>query len=481
VTTAIAPLRPEPAPGHIQLAASNVACNLRANAVDKRSGMASYELSLANDGAVAVSGRLYGIDRRQRERTFGALEVAAHSVGRSHFAVPVEWTRSDEHLYMEVVGEGVHLVAEAQRLPVGRGRSRPLSPLAWPVFGAGAVLAVTAGIALFGPGIGLAAPSIVALGVPHRALPGPVSVFYAIGGRANASYRATLPSGASVAAGRLIAASGEIAIAVPPAAAGQSVEVTVDASGPLGHAARSAVFPVDAAAPPAARAQISNLTARRETYGGMQSAIVSYSAVGDGGAVRLFDPRGTVVGSAPFSHVGTARISLPDSTSAETLRAELQVARGTSRAHASVDLPPASDGGDAAAEKMLAKALRGVAAANASSTSGDNGPSTDVTDTTSAQDAGSTPLPSDPFYVPGRVVGGRSFEVALRRVLPHMHLELQDEMGTSLDDKAVPPGATSVSLSVPATKGVQTYYLAATFVQASGEDTIVRSLRVFPE
>jgi hypothetical protein len=474
VSAAIVPLRPATLPGAglVQLATGNVACNLQVNGVDRRANSATFELVLANQAPVSVSGRLYGRDRRRREHTFGALEVAARSIGRSLFTVPLDWRKNDDHVYVEVLGDGIHLLLEAQPPALAKPRPAIVAPAAF-ALGGSVLLAVGAIVSLFGSSAGFAAPSIIALAVPNRPAPGVVNVSYAIQGQTAAAYRATLPDGAVLSSGPLHASNGSIAIAVPPAAAGKQVRITLDANGPLGKATRSAAFTVgpDGAGDPA---RVLSLTAHRDTYGGDESVIASYSAVASNGVVRVLDERGGVVARAPFTHVGTTRIPLPHDAANQPLRAELDVTRGRSHATSSVELPAAVDP-NAEVAKILA--LREAAQAGGES---EDVAATDAADGSVPVEGAESIRPGDPFYVPGRVIGGVPFAVAIRHALPHMRIELQDEMGTVVDERVVSPGATAVTLDAPKTEAVQTYYVAGSFARGASEETVVRSIRIFP-
>ena len=471
----VVPLRPLATPGHIQFAASSVVCDLRVDSVDGRHRTTTYELVLANDAAVPVSGRLYGMDAKYGQRTFGALAVAANSVSRSMFTAPLDWRKDDVRVYMEVVGDGIHLLAEAQppqHSATPAFASRPVLALC-----ASIVLVLAASIAKLASAVGVASQPLVAMVVPHHPPPGIVNVAYAVQGRAQTTYRAVLSDGTVLSSGTLSAPSGDIPITVPASAAGRVVRVSLEASGPLGHAVRSGTFAVAQAAPTAeSSARILSLTAHRETYAGGQSVLASYSAVGSGGTLRILTAQGTVVASAPFTHVGTSRLVIGNNAANQSLRAELEVSQGRSHASAAVELPAQIDP-KAEAAKILA--LRAAAGDLGGDPTLQNAQSID-TSGPAMQDAGSTALPNDPFFVQQRVVSGGSFQVAIRKSMPHMHIELQDEMGSVLDDRTVAAGETSITLAAPKTSIVQTYYLAGTFVRDSLEETIVRSLRVFP-
>jgi hypothetical protein len=369
---------------------------------------------------------------------------------------------------MEVVGEGIHLLAAAHPPALSKRRRTPAMPVLL-MSAACLVFALAAIVALLGSS-GLGWPSVIALGVPQSAPPGIVNAFYAIRGHAAVTYQATASNGTVVASGSLPASSGTLALAIPASVAGHSVRLTVDANGPFGHDTRSAGFDISPAQRSAtlATAQIRALTAHRETYAGSESVLASYAAMGVGGVLRILDQHGKTLGSVPFTHVGTSRIALAGDTRGQSLRAELHVARGASHADAAVEIPAQGDG-ELKAAGVLAAALRAGDASAAA-----------AAQAVPSQDSGSIPLPSDPFYVAERVVGGNPLRVSIRNVLPHMHVELQDDMGTTLDDAAVAPGARVVTLNAPAVTTVQTYYLAGTFVKASGEETLVRSVRIFP-
>ncbi|MFN2450622.1 MAG: hypothetical protein ABR508_12690, partial [Candidatus Baltobacteraceae bacterium] len=57
---------------------------------------------------------------------------------------------------------------------------------------------------------------------------------------------------------------------------------------------------------------------------------------------------------------------------------------------------------------------------------------------------------------------------------------LQDEIGTTLDERSVTEGVTSVSLQAPKSSMIVTYYLVCTSSsQSSSEEALVRPVRIF--
>jgi hypothetical protein len=96
----------------VQIRAQGIACDLHARVVNSRQRRVTYELSVANRGDVRVSCRIYGLDASGHTREFGMLTIARQSAGNSLFAVPFA-SADGRRLYVEVVGDGINLFAEA--------------------------------------------------------------------------------------------------------------------------------------------------------------------------------------------------------------------------------------------------------------------------------------------------------------------------------------------------------------------------------
>jgi hypothetical protein len=464
--TAIEHFRPVRLPALMELLGADVACTLRLSNSRKRRGTGSKcELMLANKTQVTVSGRLYGIDRKRRTRDFGMLTVIANGMGSSVFTLPAG-AETCERVYLEVVGEGVRLSADARIAP-----DHP--SFAVPILAASASMVLVAAIAA--AAIYTERPLIRAFVVPRSVTPGIVMATYATTGLSNGTYAATAWDGTQLAAGDLPAPTGELPIVVPPKIAGQSVRVSLDLNGPLGHAQREVSFAVVGAPPvvaPLAAAvlplpvsaahahipRIAYFTAHRERYGGQVSVLASYQASGESGLLRIRDEHGKLLGMRDFSHVGTTRIPLAVDPGNQALRAEIEVAGAGARSSAAVEIP--------------SEAVVAVAAAIATAPE---------TPANAADDGGSVPTSSDPFFVAQRVVAGREFTIDIRYPLPEMRIGLQTTIGTTVDEVAVPPNAHKVTLRAPATSSFQIYYLAGTFTRSSAEETLVRSLRIFPD
>jgi hypothetical protein len=473
VSGAIEHFRPARLPALIELLGADVACTLRfSEGRRKHRGKGGKggkcELMLANKTQATVSGRLYGIDRKRRTRDFGELTVIANGMGSSVFPLP-QGAAACERVYLEVVGDGIRLSADARIVSKKSG-------FVWPILATSAsvvALAATALIAAFFA----ERPVITAFAVPGSAAVGTVTATYATRGLSSGTYEVAAWDGTVLAAGALPGASGELPIVVPAKMAGQNVRLSVDLNGPFGHAQRDVSLAVLGAPPALAalrsperaapvpvahrQARIAYFSAHRERYAGKTSVLASYQASGERGLLRIRNQHGTVLGTRAFSHVGTTRIPLAVDPGSQALRAEIEVTGGGTHSSAAVEIP--SDAG-----ALNAPAAPVVPAAPAA-----------VAET--VDDGGSMPTPSDPFRVEQRVVAGREFTIQIRRSLPNLRIGLQSTSGTTIDEVSVPAGARTVTLRAPASSMLEIYYLAGTFTRSSAEETLIRSLRIYPD
>lgn len=221
-------------PALVRLSAEGITCDLRVRSVHRREGSATYDLIVSNHSDVKVSCRLYSVDATARTREFGMLTVGKQSAGTSFFAIPLD---AGEHnrIYVEVVGEGVNLFAEALPPTAREQTRRPLLTVAAAVF----AVAIAAGLAYQSE-----KPTVQALSLPASAAPGTVTAKYAIGGRAAARYVAQTSDGTVIARGALSLPKGNIAFRVPAKTAGHTVRLSLVAAGPLGHVERTAALNV---------------------------------------------------------------------------------------------------------------------------------------------------------------------------------------------------------------------------------------------
>lgn len=441
----------------LQLQAGDVACTLQVRDPDRGQKGATYGLLLANEAIGEVSCRLYGIDDRKRTREFGQLVVAGRSAGSSIFATP-EGALSCKRLYVEVLGRDMCLLGEA----IVPRASRPA--VAWQF--------LTLLCLLFLGSLVIASifvaqkPAIHALVVPSSVNPGSVRIPYVFSDRTTGRYRAITSDGRLLSSDVLATSSGALTLVLSDRDVGSRVHLVVEATGATGSVSRSADFDVVATPIPIAirapLARIVSLSARREVDAEKTSVLASYLATGDGGMIRVLDTYGTEIGRAPFSHVGTTRIALTGDARGHALRAILDVTRAGSRTSSSVELPA----------DVMPTPPPTLAAAVAIS------PTVPANEAISNDAAFASP--GDPFAVVERVVAGRLFTVSIRHPLPNMRIALQDAMGTTLDERSISAGASSIAFTAPRSTIVETYYLSCTYERASGQESLIRSLRIFP-
>ncbi len=434
-------------PPLVQLAAGDVACKLRLHSVERRRKIATYEIALANGANVAVSCRFFGVDSAAWETELGVLDVAPHSLVRSRFNVPLDKRHRESRIFVKLQGERVDLLAETRppQLPASRAWPRYAAMVLALVCAAGGIAAVVFG-----------RPAVIALSAPQTASPGVVTVSYALSGRGAATYRAVSSSGAPIASGTLSSPSGEIALVVPATDAGRSVRLDVATKNWLGSVSRTTQFAVV----DVPRARIVTLTAHRDAYDGRTSVLASYFATGQNGTLRISDARGAVLGTAAFSHLGTTRVFVSEAAATETMYARLDVDRASSHAQATVEIP---------SETLAPSSVPAAPLADAESPIRlpDSGPP--------------AAAHNDPFSVTERVVAGSSFKVAINHFMPQMHIALQDRIGSTLDEFEVTPATRYVTFEAPAATGqVEVYYIVGTYMRALGQESLIRSIRVFP-
>lgn len=466
--TALAPYARGPRDGVVALAAGNVACEIRLERIDRARNVAAYAIALANDGDTDVFCRLYALDRYDGETDLATLAIARHSIARSSVIIPLRSGYGDDLVHVEVVGPDLHLRSQTA---APRERARPKGASVRVLVGLLASLSAVIGLVSFPPAsllpaLWLAAPLHVAVGA--------INVPYGLDRSTVARYRAIAPDGSVIDRGELERREGTIAVNVPKRFAGRSIDLELEARDTFGSSVKRVRIAIDAEPVLAKRAlaapvaRIASLTAHRETLDGTSAVLASYLAVADRGEIRISDASGLTIARAAFTRAGTNRIVIPSADRTQTVRAELHVVRGSSQAVASVDLSPEAA---ATATPLPATTPNAVAALSepplaASAIGGE------ASDT--------APQVGDPFAISGRVFGGTRFDVTIKRRLPGMHVALQDEMGTTLDEDDVRGAAASVLLKAPAVRAISTLYVACTFTRGSAEETIVRSLRVYP-
>lgn len=438
----------------LELASGDVACDVRLDRIDRQLNIAKYTIALANASDADVSCRLYSLDRSDVATDLATLNIAAHSAGRADVTIPLRSGRSSDVLHVEVLGTGTQLqsithVPSATRLPT------------WPKFLA-IVGAVVASISFVIFAYEAVPPSLL-LAAPASIKPGPLTLTYGYDRARSARYRAVASDGTVIDRGVLKDATGTIAFVVPENLAGSTLALDLETRGMLGPVTKRTTLnvraePVATIAP----ARIAALTAHRETYDGTTAVLASYLAVADSGTIRISDANDRTVASADFTRRGTNRIALPADVNAESLQVLLTVARGNSRATASVELPPEASSATAVIAAPTPLPTARAAAPIAAIGFGDT-----------------LPQSSDPVKAIGRVVSGIPFDVSIVQWFPNMRVTLQDQSGTELDARDIPAGTETISFTVPEVTTDVTYFLSCTFTRNASEETIVRALPVY--
>jgi hypothetical protein len=227
-----------------------------------------------------------------------------------------------------------------------------------------------------------------------------------------------------------------------------------------GAPAKTQIAAISAPVAPAAvsAARVVSFSARRDVEAAGESILASYLAIGDRGSLLVLDHAAKVVASAPFSRHGTTRVVLPANARAQTLVARLTVRRARTEAVASVVLPPIltqAELADVPAADAAPEAVTPIASAVASVRDGE-------------------------IAVKGRARGGRPLRLSVMPSATTMHVELQDGAGATLAENTIAPGASATTLDLPSVTAATKYFLMLRYGRNGGEETIVRSVVVFP-
>jgi hypothetical protein len=462
VSTAIEPYKGPQPKEVVRYLGGGVAVDIRLDSGRRRARAAQYAMRLAASEH-AVSARLYGVERDGSSRVLGGIEVGPYSTGSAMVPLPRAERAHYKHVYVELLGQDLHLLVEAPQL----GGTRPNRLLRTAV----ALGAVTIA-ALGGAALTFVLPQTPAFAVPSSASAGTLArVPYATHGIGTWSYLARAADGSELGEGPLPRTRGEIAFALPPKVANQKVTVLVRGRSMFGVREREASFPVTPApvlAIAAPIARVGSLTARRERLGNVETILASYLAVGNGGQLSIVDPNGKLVARAAFTHTGTQRVTLPASVANAALNVRLDVRRGASLASAAVGLP-------ALAAPILSDVVPMVDAGQ-TLVAAAPGPD-EVPEAVTPADDRSTAA-DDPFVVVGTPRAGQVLRLAIRRNFPGMQIRLEDDAGTVLDQTTVPAGASAVALRLPGALTPRTYYVNCTYGSQNGEEVVVRSVRV---
>jgi hypothetical protein len=250
-------------------------------------------------------------------------------------------------------------------------------------------------------------------------------------------------------------------------AAAASLAFARDAKHPARAPVATVVAPkIAVTAPvPAAPARVLSFSARRDDAPGGETVLASYLAVGDHGSIALLDPAGTIVSTGPFTRVGTIRLDVPKAYRLLPMVARITVHRGGTKAVSSVFVPP-----------NASPTPRPSPSPAAPSPSAADQPGEGVTPLDSAALGDAAGM----VAIEGRAIAGRPLHLRVTPQPNTLHLELEDESGTTLSETDVAAGATHAAVPLPPSDARATYLLALHYTRNGGEETVIRTVVAAP-
>jgi hypothetical protein len=381
------------------------------------------------------------------------LEVAPLSVGST--IVPV-WPSDFDSFHRaiaEVSGEGVHCIVEAAAPPQPKPRRRPY------LIAGASVVAGVAAIAMAGALRG-AVPKIAAFSVAPQALAGTtVEAEYSTFGAGNLSYLVTAADGHRLAGGPLAAHSGSVFVPIPAGTAPGAYSLRLAMDGPFGSTSETRV--VNAIiAKGGASASIADLSVKPMVAKPGETLKVAYSAVGEGGYVRLEGTEGTIWAQQPFSRGGETQLVVPPVADGRELRVVLHVTRGASAAQSAAGI-------------LVSSPHAAQAAADTGPTiAGDDDPNDAAT---VGSDANGT------FQVATRAVhSGDAITVKILSPRNGMRIALDDTQSKEVTGTDVGSDSDVVTLRAPAVTAATRYTVVATFTDGFGQESIVAPVTILP-
>jgi hypothetical protein len=437
----------------MQTAAGAVSAVFALETFDRRSGVATYSLRVLNYTTSALVCQAWAIT--QKGRAVLAYPVAIDVAPNSELAMQVPVVlpalpRFDRAL-VEVAGQDVHCLVEAAA-PAGTGGNRG--------YAIAATSLLTGALALGGAvGLWPSIPRIDAFAVPPQALAGTtVRAEYDVRGSGRLWYTVAAPNGKQIQGGLLTDRSGTIPISIPPSRDAGAYTVQMALSGPLGEASATRVL-TTLPERPRSEAQIGSISVSPIVVRPGQTVNVAYSAVGDGGYVRLMGADGTIWGQQSFSKHGLNTFVVPPVRDGE-LHLVLHVTRGHSSAQSMAGL-------------VVATTTPATAnAAPAQAIVGDDDPNAVQTTTDSANGTFDVLTKSVP--------SGGTIQVKVFSPRNGMRISLMDSQGHEVTGADVGAQATVVNLQAPSATVPTRYVVEASFTDGFGQETVVEPVTVVP-
>jgi hypothetical protein len=188
-----------------------------------------------------------------------------------------------------------------------------------------------------------------------------------------------------------------------------------------------------------------------------EAVSVAYSAVGDGGYVRLMGNDGTIWAQRPFSRSGQTNFVIPQVASLRDMRVLVRVTDGSTAAQSMAGLAVAGD------DRLPPSAIQ---------VASDDNPGAPAA---TSSDANGT------FEVLERTVkGGTSIHVRIISPRNGMHIALMDGQSHELAGVDVGADASVITLTAPAVTAPANYTVVASFTDGFGQESIVQPVTVTP-
>lgn len=428
----------------IQTASGSVSAFFSLEHFDRRRGVATYALRVINRTKSALVCRTWILGESGEPilayPTF--FQVDPYSTDETRVPVWPKDFPSFERAIAEVAGNGVHCIVEAAA-PAQPKLGRLYAALAGGCVAAG-LLAVLASIGLRG-----AIPRISAFAVTPQALPGTtVEAQYNVTGSGALSYVVTAPDGRRVASGALHGSAGSIFVPIPPAPQSGAYAIRLAMNGPLGSASDTRV--VNAVQVTNTGAQITDVSVHPAVVKPGAPIEVAYSAVGEGGYVRLVGTDGTVWSQRPFSRTGETQLQVPPFDDSRELHVVVRATKGQTAAQTVAGVfvtAPARTATDAAAPAADADA------------GGENGT----------------------FSLAARTVhSGDAIVVKIISPRNDMRIALTDAQSHEIAATNAGGDAQTVTLRAPTVTAATRDTIVATFTDAFGQESIVEPVTILP-
>ncbi|MDQ6932978.1 MAG: hypothetical protein M3160_07360 [Candidatus Eremiobacteraeota bacterium] len=414
--------------------------------VDANLGIAAYAFSVHNPTALALTGRVMGIDRRATIAKSCGLPMTVEPYSSTDTTVLVRLDQCDEFqaIFADVRGGDIAFNAHG---PLPAPSVRKHLTLAWLCAAAVIIVAI---IWAYLAGI----PRITAFAVAPSAISGDVvEATYKSSGAGTLQYDVQAANGERLMSGQLEERQGAIRVALPKSPQSRSYAIRLSVEGLLGGDAQMRMITaiplpkpkiVVALAPQTAR--ISNLSATPSIVRAGEPVMVTYTASGAAGILQLIDSGGTIWGQAPYSKSGVTWFRVPAFPSNRELRVILRVRQNNSLAQSAIGLMLLGRSDDGA-PKSSAPAAFGAGL----------------------------------FEVrPKSVIGGSQIAVKILQQRDNLRFTLLDTQAREIDSRSVARNQRALKMTTPHVSFASRYIVEATFTQGLSEESIVAPITILP-